>query len=149
VTLVPVHTGILLLHFKLLLKVRRPWNSFFTKHGTPMDCCFSQIALWKLKLGVLVYYKRRHHYHLIECSRYNITENCSNNNHSLTLCYCFKWVKLFHRHEGRVMVFNATFNNIFSYIVVVSFIGGGNRSTWRKPPTCHKSLTNRHEELSL
>jgi len=26
--------------------------------------------------------------------------------------------------------------------VVVSFIGGGNRSTWRKPPTCRKSLTN-------
>jgi hypothetical protein len=25
---------------------------------------------------------------------------------------------------------------------VVSFIGGGNRSTWRKPPTCRKSLTN-------
>jgi hypothetical protein len=22
--------------------------------------------------------------------------------------------------------------------VVVSFIGGGNRSTWRKPPPCHK-----------
>ena len=34
------------------------------------------------------------------------------------------------------MVFNATFNNIFSYIVAVSFIGGGNRSTRRKPPTC-------------
>jgi len=27
----------------------------------------------------------------------------------------------------------------FSYIVAVSFIGGGNR---RKRPTCHKSLTN-------
>ena len=26
--------------------------------------------------------------------------------------------------------------------VVVSFIGGGNQSTRRKPPTCHKSLTN-------
>ena len=26
------------------------------------------------------------------------------------------------------MVFNATFNNIFSYIVVISFIGGGNPS---------------------
>jgi len=26
--------------------------------------------------------------------------------------------------------------------VSVSFIGGGNQSTWRKPPTCHKSLTN-------
>ena len=34
------------------------------------------------------------------------------------------------------MVFNAPFNNIsFSYIVVVSFIGGGNRSTLRKPST--------------
>jgi hypothetical protein len=33
----------------------------------------------------------------------------------------------------RVMVFNATFNNI-SVIVVVSFIGGGNQSTRRKPP---------------
>jgi len=34
------------------------------------------------------------------------------------------------------------FQQYFSYIVVVSFIGGGNRSTRRKPPTCHKSLTN-------
>ena len=41
------------------------------------------------------------------------------------------------------MVFNATFNdNIFSYTVAVSFIGGGNQSTRRKQPTCHKSLTN-------
>ena len=41
------------------------------------------------------------------------------------------------------MVFNATFNNI-SVISwqSISFIGGGNRSTRRKPPTCHKSLTN-------
>jgi hypothetical protein len=28
------------------------------------------------------------------------------------------------------------------YIVVASFIGGGFRSTWRKPLTCCKSLTN-------
>ena len=27
-------------------------------------------------------------------------------------------------------------------IGVVSFIGGGNRNTWRKPPTCRKSLTS-------
>ena len=26
----------------------------------------------------------------------------------------------------------------------VSFIGGGKRSTWRKPLTCRKSLTNYH-----
>ena len=30
----------------------------------------------------------------------------------------------------------------FSYIVAVSFIDGGNRSTRRKPPTCSKSLAN-------
>jgi hypothetical protein len=29
----------------------------------------------------------------------------------------------------RRMVLNATYNIIFSYIVAVSFIGGGNRST--------------------
>jgi hypothetical protein len=30
----------------------------------------------------------------------------------------------------------------FSYIVAVRFIGGGNRRTRRKPPTCRKSVTN-------
>ena len=34
------------------------------------------------------------------------------------------------------------FQHYFSYIVAVSFIGGGNRSAWRKPLTCCKSLTN-------
>jgi hypothetical protein len=34
------------------------------------------------------------------------------------------------------------FQQYFSYIVVVSFIGGRNRSARRKPPTCRKSLTN-------
>jgi len=33
------------------------------------------------------------------------------------------------------------FQQYFSYIVAVSFIGDGNRSTRRKPPTCRKSLT--------
>ena len=37
----------------------------------------------------------------------------------------------------RVMVFNGTFNNI-SNILWQSDSGG----YWRKPPTCHKSLTN-------
>jgi hypothetical protein len=34
------------------------------------------------------------------------------------------------------------FQQYFSYIVAVSFIGGGNRSIQRKPQTCRKSLTN-------
>jgi hypothetical protein len=32
----------------------------------------------------------------------------------------------------------------YSYIVTVSFIGGGNWSTQRKPPTCRKSKTDSH-----
>jgi len=34
------------------------------------------------------------------------------------------------------------FQQYFSYIVEVSFIGGGNRSIRRKPPTCRKSRKN-------
>jgi hypothetical protein len=40
------------------------------------------------------------------------------------------------------MVFRCPFQQYFSYIVAVSFIGGGSRRTLRKPPTCRKSLTN-------
>ena len=40
------------------------------------------------------------------------------------------------------MVFNAFFQQYFSYIVAVNFIGGEYQSTHRKPATCHKSLTN-------
>ena len=34
------------------------------------------------------------------------------------------------------------FQQYFSYILAVSFIGGGNWSNQRKPQICHKSLTN-------
>jgi len=42
------------------------------------------------------------------------------------------------------MVLNTAFNNIsvLSWALAVSFIGGGNRSTRRKPLTCRKLLTN-------
>jgi len=42
------------------------------------------------------------------------------------------------------MVLSTTINNTlyFNYNLVVSFIGGGNLSTQRKPQTCYKSLTN-------
>jgi hypothetical protein len=41
-----------------------------------------------------------------------------------------------------VIGFKCHFQQYFGYIVSVSFIGGGNRSTMRKPLTCCKSLTN-------
>jgi len=43
--------------------------------------------------------------------------------------------------ELGVILFNATVNTVM-YVVAASFIGGGNRSVRRKPPTCRKSLTN-------
>jgi hypothetical protein len=53
----------------------------------------------------------------------------------LYYCYTDIWV--------RFMVLSATFNNISVILIVaVSFIGWGNWSTQRKPPTCRKSLTN-------
>jgi len=45
------------------------------------------------------------------------------------------------------IVFSGTFkfNNIsVKNIVAVSFIGGGNQSTQRKPPICRKSLTKKN-----
>jgi len=41
-----------------------------------------------------------------------------------------------------IVLFVCLFQQYFSYIVAVSFIGGGNQRTRRKPPTCRKSLTN-------
>jgi hypothetical protein len=38
------------------------------------------------------------------------------------------------------MVFNLLFQQYFRYIVAVSLIGGGNRSTQRKSPTYRQSL---------
>ena len=40
----------------------------------------------------------------------------------------------------KAVVCNVTFNDISVISLAVSFVGGGNRSTWKKPPTCHKSL---------
>jgi hypothetical protein len=40
------------------------------------------------------------------------------------------------------VVFNATKETIFQLYRGGQFIGGGNRSTRRKPPTCRKPLTN-------
>ena len=49
-----------------------------------------------------------------------------------------------------LVVFSAIFNNISvtKYIVAVSFIGGGNRSTRRKPPTC-RNITDKLYHIML
>jgi hypothetical protein len=44
--------------------------------------------------------------------------------------------------QGSPKVFECHFQHYFSYIMAVSFIGGGNWSTRKKQLTCRKSLTN-------
>jgi len=44
-------------------------------------------------------------------------------------------------------MFNVTFNNISVISEAVSFIGGGNWSSWRKPLTFRKSLTKLHHKM--
>jgi len=48
--------------------------------------------------------------------------------------------KIFFFLRGGGIWFGLWFLMYFSYIMVVSFFGGRNRSTWRKPQSCCKSL---------
>ena len=59
------------------------------------------------------------------------------------MVFCIKSAEQYfsYRVRFRVIVFNTTFNSI-SAILKISFIGGGNQSTRRKPLTCRKSLAN-------
>jgi hypothetical protein len=66
---------------------------------------------------------------------WTIAELALNNNHISRI------IKFVLDLPVRVMVFNATSKNI-CYILVVSFIGGGNRSIRRKPLNYRKSLIN-------
>ena len=55
------------------------------------------------------------------------------------------WMQVLSFKNGFVLVFNGTFTKYIFCISVISwasFIGGGNRSTRRKPLTCRKSMTN-------
>jgi hypothetical protein len=63
------------------------------------------------------------HYILIEKKR--TSSLLQKQSHSITKLY------------GRFMMFQQYFS--YMYIVAVSFIGGGNQSSRRKPPTCHKN----------
>ena len=67
----------------------------------------------------------------------DISYSCDMYGKKFTYKWQFKWVRV------RVMVFNVHhFQQYISYIVAVSFIGGGNQSNRKKPPTRRKSLTN-------
>jgi cysteinyl-tRNA synthetase len=74
--------------------------------------------------------------------RFIFIENCSHQTYNIyfmyfTVHFTFCNIYLFLFDD-----ISRYFQQYFRYIMAVSFIGGGNRSTWRNPPTCHKSLTN-------
>jgi hypothetical protein len=73
------------------------------------------------------YVKRKKYYWTTQINK---LLNCRTNIEYKKICFCL------------VMMFNATFNNISAISWQSVFIGGGNRSTCRKPLTCRKSLTN-------
>ena len=54
----------------------------------------------------------------------------------------FSYVMLMIKLGLWFMVFSATFNSIAVILMRSALLGGGNRSIRRKPPTCHKLLTN-------
>jgi len=62
------------------------------------------------------------------------------------LCYVLRNFKNVRKHNifeglGLGLWCCTRFQQYFSYIVTVSFIGEGNWSNWSKPPTCRRSLT--------
>ena len=59
---------------------------------------------------------------------------------NLQINYCFANYILCKSEGGYSVSYH--FQQYFSYIVVVNFIGGGNRSIRGKPPAARKSLTN-------
>ena len=56
--------------------------------------------------------------------------------------YIYNFCTVFIGGREGGMEFSTTFNNISVISFMVSFIGGGNWSTRRKPQTCRNSLTN-------
>jgi hypothetical protein len=46
------------------------------------------------------------------------------------------------KNQGSELWYLSHFQQYFSNIVVVSFIGGGNGNSQKRPPICRKSLTN-------
>jgi len=57
--------------------------------------------------------------------------------------YYTTWRKITDREcSVGVMVFNSNFQQFFSYIVAICFIGGGFQTSRRIPLTCRKSKTN-------
>jgi len=68
---------------------------------------------------------------------FHTTGNCKNMRSHISCLVLFLWFYRICRSPDQKGLVLWCLMPLFSYIVVVSFIGGGNRSTWRKPATSH------------
>ena len=88
---------------------------------------FDERNLFNMPLGVLQF-TSTHNAHVLHLRILNVKDSTD------------YWFKVKGLGLWYLMPLSTIFQNL--YIVVISFIGGGNQSTWRKPLTCRKSLTN-------
>ena len=88
---------------------------------------FDERNLFNMPLGVLQF-TSTHNAHVLHLRILNVKDSTD------------YWFKVKGLGLWYLMPLSTIFQNL--YIVVISFIGGGNQSTWRKPLTCCKSLTN-------
>ena len=129
---------------KCLLK----WIWFNTNRRYKWHCCLLLFLAWLITEFVYNDAFRTFTFSMQQCIVYmtqkikiiliNFRFQIGNDRQSKRLLANLERILLFHYYHCLwFMVFNAPFNNIS-----VSFIGGENWSTRRKPLTCRKSLTN-------
>ena len=107
------------------LECVRRWTKKNTRRIAP--CCF----LISIEL----------HIHLCSClSKYR--EIAKIYQRLLCKLISVKSVDIYHQRAGLGLGCLMPLSTMFQYMVAVSFIGAGNLSIRRKPPTCLKSLTN-------
>jgi hypothetical protein len=99
---------------------------------THLDCCFLHFLIFSNLLG---------HIFLFATIRQNKQKYITNNTFFNWLCTIL-YPKGLKAYIGLGLWCLNHFQQYFSYIVVVSFICGGNQNTRRKPLTWRNSLTN-------
>ena len=126
---------ILFFHHNIIYSKSAVYNNLDDTGARP---CFTSISLVQ---GQQVKKKRKKS--SLKHISYSFVFTFHHNIHNQTIQRPFLLVtSITYQRWVRIMVFNATFNNISVISWRTVLIGGGIRINRRKPPTCRKSLTN-------
>jgi hypothetical protein len=105
-------------------------------HFRKYSCNYLPLAEMTLIFWVTIYYCYNvSHFSNFQILTFISPSFFSNCIWSLSLVLCYTKIK-------SINCLWCLMQQYFGYVVVVSFIGGGNQSTRIKPPSCRKSLTN-------